>query len=158
MYRYGSFGGSFRHYALQGCALLLLILAWKAEVYSQISPGELSKAHENLNGPIHCTDCHDSGVRPPAFNCLKCHRDIRERLDQRKGLHFTLVGKDESGRSCAKCHPDHYGPSFDLIHWTPSIEQFDHKRTGYALEGKQAQVACRTCHRDSGSGKKRHYG
>ncbi len=124
----------------------LPVLIRSPEGRAQISPGDLSKAHADLSGPSHCTDCHDRGVRPPQFKCLNCHRDIRERLALKKGLHPALVGADKTGRTCAKCHTDHNGTGFNLIHWDTPEHQFDHKRAGYRLEGKHAQVACRKCH------------
>jgi hypothetical protein len=117
--------------------------------HAQISPGDLSNAHSSLDGSTHCTDCHDTGKRPPEFKCISCHRDIRERLESGKGLHPSLVGSDKSGRSCAKCHVEHNGKSFDLIHWDVPVQKFDHGKTGYQLEGRHASVACRTCHQPS---------
>jgi hypothetical protein len=125
---------------------VLALLFASSAANGQISPGELSNAHSSLNGSAHCTDCHDSGKRPPEFKCLSCHRDIRERLESNMGLHPSLVGSDKSGRSCAHCHIEHNGKSFDLIHWDIPIQQFDHGKTGYPLKGGHKSVACRTCH------------
>jgi hypothetical protein len=124
--------------------LLLFIAA--AQARAQISPGELSNAHSSLNGSAHCTDCHDRGKRPPEFKCLTCHKDIREHLESHRGLHPSLVGTDTTQRSCARCHVEHNGRGFDLIHWTVPLQQFDHAGTGYRLEGRHAAVACRSCH------------
>src|SRR5260370_8538575 len=54
--------------------------------------------------------------------------------------------KNPSGKDCVRCHLEHNGLDFSLIHWEPSQKQFDHKLTGYALEGKHANVACTQCH------------
>ncbi len=129
--------------------LCLLLLAAASTAQAQISPGELTSAHSALNGPGHCTDCHDAGKRPPEFRCLSCHRDIRERLAANTGLHPSLVGSDRSGRNCAQCHNEHNGKNFNLIHWSVPVQNFDHAKTGYLLEGRHSSVACRTCHQAS---------
>ncbi len=116
-------------------------LAW-----SQISPGALSAAHSFLDGPTHCTSCHDLAKRPPEYKCLECHQEIRKRLDEKRGLHPSLVGGDRTGRSCVTCHSEHNGKDFPLIHWDGPLPKFDHHRTGYTLEGRHAALACKTCH------------
>ena len=54
--------------------------------------------------------------------------------------------KNPNGKDCVRCHLDHNGEKFPLIHWDPPLEKFDHKQTGYALEGKHAGLACQKCH------------
>lgn len=54
--------------------------------------------------------------------------------------------KNPNGKDCVHCHLEHNGLDFSLVHWEPSQKQFDHKLTGYALEGKHASVACAQCH------------
>jgi hypothetical protein len=132
--------------AANACRLGLLLLIAAAPARAQISPGELSTAHSSLNGSAHCTDCHDRGKRPPEFKCLSCHKDIRERLESGRGLHPSLVETDRTQRSCAQCHVEHNGKDFALIHWSVPLQQFDHGRTGYLLEGRHAALACRFCH------------
>jgi len=45
-----------------------------------------------------------------------------------------------------KCHSDHNGENFNMIHWNPTPSGFDHTKTGYVLDGKHAGVGCRACH------------
>jgi hypothetical protein len=45
-----------------------------------------------------------------------------------------------------KCHSDHNGEDFALVHWQPTAAGFDHTKTGYTLDGKHASVGCRSCH------------
>ena len=51
-----------------------------------------------------------------------------------------------NSKDCVRCHLDHNGKDFGLIHWEPPQKQFDHKLTGYVLEGKHAGIACEKCH------------
>ncbi len=117
-----------------------------ASALAQISPGPLAKAHSILSGSGHCTECHDIGKRNPEFKCLDCHRDIRERLQQKRGLHPSLVGADQTSNGCIRCHSDHNGRDFELIRWDTPVRSFDHHRAGYTLEGKHARIDCRECH------------
>jgi predicted CXXCH cytochrome family protein len=131
------------------CRAWLLLLTVCAVASGQISPGELSNAHSSLNGAGHCTDCHDAGKKPPEFKCLSCHRDIRERIESSRGFHPSLVGSDKTGRSCARCHIEHNGRDFNIVHWDIPVQKFDHEKTGYRLEGRHESVACKTCHQPS---------
>lgn len=45
-----------------------------------------------------------------------------------------------------RCHLEHNGLDFQLIHWRPSRQQFEHRETGYRLEGKHAGLECTQCH------------
>jgi hypothetical protein len=75
--------------------------------------------------------------------CLACHRQIAWLLERKLGLH----GQQPSV-SCARCHPDHAGVEFALVSWDEgSPEAFDHRRTGWPLEGKHREVKCRSCHK-----------
>jgi hypothetical protein len=51
-----------------------------------------------------------------------------------------------NGKDCVRCHLEHNGENYNLIHWEPSREKFDHRLTGYNLEGKHAPLACDKCH------------
>ncbi len=130
--------------AIAAAGLALLLLAGTAR--AQISPGPLSKAHQFLTGPTKCASCHQLAAGRRTFKCLECHTDIFRRLAQQRGLHPTLVNKGSTGQDCGHCHSDHNGEEFPLIRWDPSPESFDHSKTGYALEGKHAGLACNRCH------------
>jgi len=116
-------------------AILLAIPASEV-LHAQISPGPLSKAHESLSGPTQCTSCHVVGKGSAVLKCQECHTEIAAEISSGHGLHATFPNKQD----CAKCHSEHNGEDFPLIHWEPSLKAFDHTRTGYALQGKHAQI------------------
>jgi hypothetical protein len=113
---------------------------------AQISPGPLSKAHSSLNGTTQCSSCHQFGTSTPTFRCVDCHKEIAETLTNKHGYHFQLQMSNPNGKDCVRCHLEHNGTDFHLIHWDTPPEKFDHKLTGYKLEGKHAKVACEKCH------------
>ena len=123
------------------CALLLIWLAGAAS--AQISPGTLSKAHQALNGSSNCATCHKFAGQA-ALKCLDCHTEIATRLNAHKGLHATYNIPPGSNQECARCHSEHNGEDFPLIKW--DIKAFDHKKTGYPLEGKHSGLDCNRCH------------
>jgi hypothetical protein len=114
--------------------------------HAQISPGPLSRAHRTLNGSTQCNTCHQFGTSTPTFKCLECHKEIAQRLSVNKGFHAQLGMKNPNGRDCVRCHLEHNGEDFTLIHWEPSLKQFDHRQAGYPLVDKHAGVACEKCH------------
>jgi hypothetical protein len=117
-----------------------------ADVHAQISPGPLSNAHESLNGSTQCNTCHQFGASTPTFKCLECHKEIADRIAAQKGYHALLGMKNPNGRDCVRCHLEHNGEDFSLVHWEPSLKQFDHRQAGYPLVEKHAAVACEKCH------------
>ena len=128
---------------------VLFAAVWVCNAVSaqaQISPGPLAKAHQSLNGDTNCTKCHEVSTKAPTFRCLECHREIAAELQQNKGLHATFPRSGPTGAACVKCHSDHNGVNFNMIHWNPTAEGFDHSKTGYTLDGKHVGVGCRTCH------------
>ena len=125
---------------LLSVALLLPLIPRSS---AQISPGPLSRAHQSLNGVTNCTTCHKLGGQV-TFKCLDCHAEIASRLAAHKGLHATYHMEPGSSQDCARCHSEHNGVDFPLIKW--DLKTFDHKQTGYALEGKHAGLACNKCH------------
>ncbi|MBV8052540.1 MAG: hypothetical protein JOZ80_15225 [Acidobacteriaceae bacterium] len=110
---------------------------------AQISPGPLSRPHQSLNGPAQCASCHKFGGQA-ALKCLDCHTEIASRLNAHTGLHATYHLPTGSSQECARCHSEHNGLDFPLIKW--DISTFNHKETGYVLEGKHAGLACNKCH------------
>ena len=120
------------------------IVVWCAfPSFAQISPGPLARAHQSLNGPTNCAVCHRFGGER-TFRCLECHTEIANRIVAAKGLHATYKISPGSSQECSHCHSDHNGEDFPLIKWDPRA--FDHKQTGYALEGKHSGLACNRCH------------
>jgi Cytochrome c7 and related cytochrome c len=113
---------------------------------AQISPGPLSRPHQSLNGSTNCASCHKFGGQA-ALKCLDCHTEIATRLSARKGLHATYNIPSGSSQECARCHSEHNGEEFPLIKW--DIKTFNHKDTGYLLEGKHGGLTCNKCHNPS---------
>ena len=109
----------------------------------QISPGQLSRSHEFLNGSANCTTCHKLG-REPTFKCLECHTEIASRVAAHQGLHARYNIKPGSSQNCIGCHSEHNGEDFPVVKW--DIRSFDHGQTGYALEGKHSTLSCAQCH------------
>jgi hypothetical protein len=122
------------------------VLICAAGAAAQLSPGPLSRAHESLSGITQCTSCHTLRVGSAELKCLDCHTEIAQRLTQKRGLHATQVKNPSDSKECATCHSEHNGADFELIHWQTPLERFDHRQTGYALEGKHAETDCQECH------------
>jgi len=130
-------------WTLLAAALLAFPCAARITAFAQISPGPLSRAHQSLNGSTNCAACHKFGGQA-ALKCLQCHTEIATRLSAHKGLHATYNIPAGSSQECARCHSDHNGEDFPLIKW--DTKTFNHKETGYLLEGKHAGLACNKCH------------
>jgi hypothetical protein len=126
---------------------LTVLLATAMPTRGQISPGPLSKAHQSLTGTTHCNSCHQFGTSVPTFKCLDCHKELQQALTAHQGFHARLELKNPNGKECVRCHLEHNGSDFPLVHWAPSLKAFDHKQTGYPLEGKHAGLACEQCHK-----------
>lgn len=123
------------------CLLLInMLLVWPAQA-QLISPGELSRAHANLEGIANCSSCHQLGqVGINNDNCLSCHTPLSERLENNLGFHATVADQN-----CGDCHKDHFGADFDILRFEP--ETFDHEQTAYPLVGAHVEVSCRSCHK-----------
>jgi len=127
-------------------AAAVLVLAASGARADVFSPGPLSAPHANLEGLANCTKCHVAGSRLSPDTCLACHGELKDRIAQKRGFHGRLSPAE---LSCNKCHHEHQGRTFKLIDWGAAGEKgFDHGRTGFALKGKHAQVACEKCHDD----------
>lgn len=145
--RHGRAAGAWARTAV--CATMLVwpfTVAGVPQLEAQISPGPLARAHQSLSGPGNCTRCHAASVRSRSFLCLDCHREIAIELQQHRGLHASYPQAGPPGTACVKCHSDHNGENFAIVHWTPTAAGFNHAQTGYALDGRHAAVACRDCH------------
>lgn len=128
------------------CFLSFVILCGAVGARAQISPGPLSKAHSSLNGATQCTACHSLAVGSAQLKCLDCHTEMRQRLAERRGLHATFLEKGAVGKDCVRCHSEHNGENFPLLWSEASLKEFDHRRTGYPLEGRHAGLTCNQCH------------
>lgn len=126
--------------------VLALFVCPVPALHAQISPGPLAKAHQALSGDTNCTKCHEFSTRAPSFRCLECHEEIEAELKESRGLHATFPRGGPVGAACVKCHSDHNGINFQMVHWDPTPTGFDHSKTGYVLDGKHVGVDCRSCH------------
>jgi hypothetical protein len=122
--------------------LLFIFLFFLEEASGQLSPGELSSAHADLEGISQCTKCHVLGDKVSNDKCLDCHKEIRQSVNRNKGYHSSRAVK---GKECADCHSDHHGRKFDMVRFDTAT--FDHALTGYALTGAHRRIDCRDCHR-----------
>jgi hypothetical protein len=141
-----SLGNAFVFQRLCWMLLLVGMFFGATGAHAQISPGTLSKAHESLSGSTQCNTCHQFGTSSPTFKCLECHKEISDRLTAHKGYHAQLGMKNPNGKDCVRCHLEHNGEDFALIHWDPPQKQFDHRLAGYPLVEKHAAVSCDKCH------------
>jgi hypothetical protein len=125
--------------------------------------------HQNtLTGS--CSKCHGQETFKPAVNfnhtnskfpligqhltvdCSKCHaKEIREGkpFQQFTGLQFgncTSCHKDPHqnsfGQNCKQCHTE------TSFHNIKGNSNFDHSKTGFALEGRHRSISCTLCHKN----------
>lgn len=108
----------------------------------QISPGDLTKFHKDLEGISNCTKCHELGKKVTNEKCLDCHNEIEARISANMGFHTSSEVK---GKSCTVCHNEHHGRDYDLTDLNK--ETFDHILTGYELEGAHTEQDCEACHK-----------
>lgn len=120
----------------------LLAAAFTGAGRAQISPGELSSPHAKLEGNRNCLTCHRSGKGVDPALCLDCHGALADRISAGRGLHA-----DPGFQRCERCHSEHNGREFELVHFEEGEGSFDHARTGHRLEGRHAALTCRECHR-----------
>jgi hypothetical protein len=107
--------------------------------WAQISPGELNKVHEALEGLDNCTACHERGAEVSPAKCLDCHSNISALIKMKHGMHSRLAG-----RPCTECHKDHLGRDAQITRFSETT--FDHTQTGFALSGKHKPLQCAKCH------------
>lgn len=124
---------------LTGTIFILLSLTAS---FAQISPGNLSRPHANLEGVSNCTKCHSVGNKVSNNKCLACHHEIQSNINSGKGFHASAEVK---GKECSSCHNEHHGVNFDIIHFNK--RSFDHTKTGFRLQGAHARQDCKACHK-----------
>jgi hypothetical protein len=125
---------------------VVLPLTWiclGTSLLAQLSPGELHDSHSHLEGMSNCTQCHESGKQLSSQKCLTCHTLLASQIASGKGAHAN-----QEFRQCENCHIEHQGKNFDLIHWEGGKEVFDHRLSGYSLEGAHTRLKCEECHRE----------
>jgi len=85
---------------------------------------------------VECIECHKvetiNGTKFQEFrgvlfsNCTNCHEDPHQ---------------NQFGQNCRQCHSEE---SFSTI---KGVNNFDHTKTGFSLEGKHLAVDCKSCHK-----------
>ncbi|HPF50538.1 MAG TPA: cytochrome c3 family protein [Draconibacterium sp.] len=128
--------------SLKYMILLFTVFAMNQHIYAQISPGDLTQAHANLEGLTNCTKCHVLGEKETTSKCLACHTEIKSLIDQNKGYHAS---EEVKGKRCAECHGEHFGRDFKIVRFDE--DKFDHNLAGFKLEGKHATLKCNDCHK-----------
>ena len=130
----------FRGKAPSIISALLVLLALSGS--AQISPGELTRSHAQLEGMLNCTKCHTLGDKVSNEKCLDCHKEIKARIDQKKGYHASTEVK---GKDCFSCHSDHHGRAFEIVRFDE--DKFNHDLTGFKLTGAHTKPDCAACHK-----------
>ena len=119
----------------------ILVLLNTPETYAQLSPGDLTRAHANLEGLSNCTKCHELGEKVTNEKCLDCHTEIKSLLQKNIGYHASAGVRS---KDCSKCHSEHNGRDFQIVRFDQN--KFDHSTTGFMLSGKHSQIKCAECH------------
>src|SRR5258708_12320414 len=78
---------------------------------------------------------------------MECHREIRQRVIGRTGMHAVWLSTGAPSNDCVGCHHEHGGTDFPLIRWQPNREAMDHSQTGFPLTGQHATTKCNDCHK-----------
>ncbi|NOT30840.1 MAG: hypothetical protein HOP15_10380, partial [Planctomycetes bacterium] len=117
------------------------------------SPGGLATVHQrvpDLAGRNDCSECHGGIFGNMREACLECHEPIAAQLANSTGLHGTL---DARAEQCGLCHTEHHGASAPLVHGQSfalagigKVEEFEHSRIGFAMDGAHLPLACSECH------------
>jgi len=130
---------------MYGVLFLATCSVYSTNLFAQlISPGELSTPHSFLDKISQCTSCHElrnSGISND--KCLTCHTPIQASMLNIEGLHG---GTDIIDQNCASCHKEHFGKTFDVLHFDST--DFDHSITGFELENAHAEINCQSCHNE----------
>jgi len=127
---------------LSGAHIISIILLSISISYGQLSPGDLSQAHADLEGMSNCTQCHDLGKKVNNNKCLDCHKEIKSLISQKKGYHAST---EVTSKDCFACHSEHHGRKFDMVRFDE--KKFNHALTKYKLEGGHSTIDCKECHR-----------
>lgn len=109
---------------------------------AQISPGDLTSFHANLEGISNCTKCHELGEQVNNSKCLDCHTEIKSRINSGSGYHSSSEVK---GKNCSSCHNEHHGRNFRIVNFNPN--NFEHNKAGFSLTGKHSKADCKACHK-----------
>ncbi len=123
-------------------AAVLVAAVPAARAHAQISPGPLARVHAALEGSRNCFQCHEASKGVSAARCLACHKLLGQAMAAGKGLHARPDHAD-----CKICHVEHQGVDAELVWWGKvGRSSFDHRQTGYTLEGRHVRLDCPACH------------
>ncbi|MGK5087179.1 hypothetical protein WDW86_06440 [Bdellovibrionota bacterium FG-2] len=114
-----------------------------------LAPGQLIEGHKDLE-QSRCLECHVPREGIPNSKCLECHKPIRAQVEKKSGFHGLAT------QACISCHSDHKGRNFDTTQ--VDSKKFDHKLTGYILEGKHADLKCSDCHKEKRAERTHYFG
>jgi len=118
----------------------LLALNEPAGFAQLVSPGQLSKAHQKLDGFNNCTKCHSLGKGIAYSECTACHEKLVQKIKEGKGLHARV-------RECISCHTEHKGRDAGITQFEK--ETFDHTITGFEIQGGHKDLPCEKCHKEN---------
>lgn len=118
------------------------------------SPGPLTSVHarvEALEGGESCASCHGGWFSTMTASCLECHQPIAAQIETSHGIHGTIA--KELADNCAQCHGEHHGTGFAIVNrgsfrsaGIDDPDAFDHKRIGWDMNGRHAELGCVECH------------
>src|ERR1017187_7054823 len=100
--------------------LLIAAATLAPEMFAQMSPGPLSKPHQDLDGPLACAKCHVFGAGSAQLRCLDCHQEIAHRLTEKRGYHWAQAKAGSGSNDCPRCHSEHNGLKHRLVRWPVS--------------------------------------
>ena len=121
--------------------ILFITIVVNLNLKAQISPGDLTASHSNLEGMSNCTQCHELGKAVTNAKCLACHSEIKNLIANNEGYHSY---SDVKRKDCVNCHSEHHGRNFKIVKF--NSDDFNHNKTGYKLTGSHLNVKCTECH------------
>ena len=121
-----------QYYPEQDCEQCHTVSSWMENVFDHnLTAFALEGKHREQD----CMACHGSdeekeqnryaGFSEITSVCATCHEDVHQEQFAEKGI-----------TDCARCH--------GFNNW--SLDDFDHNKTAFKLEGKHAEIACEACH------------
>ena len=119
--------------------ITILWLSFVGFAHAQFSPGELSRAHQELEGSQNCVKCHEVGRTILGSKCLACHTEIGKQIESKHGYHFSV-----NDQICVTCHKEHIGRDAKTVVFEQ--QSFDHAKTGFTLIGAHKTLECKRCH------------
>ena len=109
------------------------------ENFKPASKFDHDKAKYQLLGKhkeVECSKCHKTEIRNSVnfqqftgiefASCTNCHQDVHD---------------NKFGKNCIQCHSE------ESFHVIKGLNNFDHSKTDYPLEGKHKYVDCKLCHK-----------